>query len=506
MFVKRLCTTVLILALVACGDDAGPKSQSGQASAKPEAQDPLAPTAAENTLSEQHDVISSWTGDLDTMHKRRRIRILTVYSVGRYYMDGATEKGLVSEAARLFEDFINKRFGRKHARVNVVVVPVARNQLIPALRTGRGDIIVASLSITDERRKLVDFSIPSARPVSEILVTGPSAPSLDSIDDLSGETVRVRQSSSYRESLEALNRRLQNEGKPPVRIKFVSELLEDDDLVEMVNADLLHWAIIDDYKVSWWEDVFTNLTVRDDIVLRSGGLIAWGMRKNSPLLESAVNDFLRKNREGTLIGNILKNRYFRDFDWASNALSAKAVGRFSELEPIFRKYGDLYGIDHYMIAAQGYQESRLDQRARSSAGAIGIMQIKASTAGDRNINIKGIHEVDANIHAGVKYLAFLRDRYFSEPGISERDQILLALAAYNVGPSRMINLRNKTRKMGYDPNIWFDNVELAAARDVGREPVQYVSNIFKYHLAYMLSEEQISQRESIRERAGILGI
>ena len=131
------------------------------------------------------------------------------------------------------------------------------------------------------------------------------------------------------------------------------------------------------------------------------------------------------------------------------------------------------------------------------------MQIKASTAGDKNVNIKNIHEVDANIHAGVKYLDFLRTRYFDEPGIDPLNQTLLALAAYNVGPSRMINLRNKATKMGYDRNVWFDNVELAAAKHVGREPVQYVANIYKYYLAYLLSAEQVLQRKTARERAGI---
>ena len=115
------------------------------------------------------------------------------------------------------------------------------------------------------------------------------------------------------------------------------------------------------------------------------------------------------------------------------------------------------------------------------------MQIKPGTAADSNVNIRDIHKVEANIHAGVKYLDFLRRRYFSAPEIDELNQILLAQAAYNIGPGRMIKLRNSARTQGYDPNIWFDNVELAAAKDIGREPVQYVANIYKYYLAYRMS-------------------
>ncbi|RLA43224.1 MAG: lytic transglycosylase F [Gammaproteobacteria bacterium] len=498
---SSLLCLALILFIAACGDT-DPASGTGHGetpAAVVEQESGLQDTA----LPESHNVIQTRLGDLDTLVKSRVIRILTVYSVGRYYVDNAQAKGLVTETSQRFEDFLNNRLKRKHVRVLVVIIPVARNQLIPALLAGRGDIIQASLSITPEREEWVDFSIPASKPLSEILVTGPSAPQLDSIDDLSDQILYVRHSSSYRQSVDSMNERFQREGRAPALIETMSELLEDEDLVEMVNAGLLPWAIIDDYKLQWWKEVFTKLVARDDIVFRSGAQTAWALRKDSPQLKKAINDFLKTNREGTLIGNVLKNRYIRDFDWAANALKQEDYLRFKKLEGIFQKYGEQYGIDYLMVAAQGYQESRLDQSARSRSGAIGVMQIKASTAGDRNVNIKNIHNVDANIHAGVKYLNFLRNRYFDDPEITSRDQTLLALAAYNIGPNRMINLRDKAEKQGYDPNIWFDNVELMAAKDVGREPVQYVANIYKYYLAYLMSAEQMLQRHAAREKAGI---
>ncbi len=512
----RLLYPLILLSLFACGNDTAQQtpgeqgSPAMQASAAEEPEPPKGPSVAPAPEDEPDANLTAigqlWTGDLDELEDRRAIRVLTVHSNSRYFIDQGEERGLVKEISMRFEDFINKRLGRKTVKVNVVIIPVARNQLIPALLEGRGDLINASLSITPERQELLEFSTPISKPLSEILVTGPSADPLTSIDDLSGKTLFVRLSSSYRESVEQLNQRFLAEGKEPVTIEPVSELLEDDDLIEMVNQGLLPWAIVDDYKLQFWDEVFTKLVPRQDIVFRSGGRIAWAFRKDSPKLAAAVNNFVRKNREGTLIGNVMKNRYIRDFDWAGNALAASDFRRFEELEEIFVKYGEQYAVDYLIAAAQGYQESKLDQSARSGAGAVGIMQLLPTTAKDKNVGIADIHNEDSNIHAGIKYLDFLRTRYFSDGDIDRRNQTLLALAAYNAGPSRMINLRRKAEQQGYDPDIWFDNVELIAAKEIGRETVQYVSNIFKYYVAYRYTIDQQARRKKARERAGISAV
>lgn len=485
-------------------DTASKRAPGTNAPGETDAPASLAPSPDEEALETPRVFGEAWTGDLDVMEERRVIRMLTVYTPGRYYLESnGEEKGLVKEMASRFEDFINKELKRKTVKVNVAIIPMARGQLIPALLAGQGDIINAGLSITPERDELVDFSIPVSKPLSEVLITGPTAEPLADIEDLSGKTLYVRQSSSYRESVEALNQRLQAKGKALVHIEPVSEFLEDDDLIEMVDRGLLPWAIVDDYKPLLWKDVFANITVRDDIVFREAGRIAWVFREDSPQLAAALNKFLKQNREGTLIGNVLRNRYIRDFDWAANALDDSDYRRFLELEHLFEKHGEKYNVDYLIAAAQGYQESRLDQSARSAAGAIGIMQLLPSTARDKNVGIPDIHEADANIEAGIKYLDFLRQRYFNDPEITRVNKTLLALAAYNVGPSRMINLRNSAAKKGYDPNVWFDNVELVAAREVGREPVQYVANIYKYYLAYRFSLAQQARHAEARARAGM---
>ena len=511
--ILRLLLVLMLIAAAACGQSAAPEvagQEPGRDATRPantggEAEK-IDSSAVDWNDAEQFEAagefMQPWVGDLDGMEKRRVIRILSVYSVGSYYIDQGQEKGLTKELARLFEHFINKRVQGKQ-KIYAAIIPVARDQLIPALLAGRGDLVVANLSITPEREELIDFSIPVSKPLREILVTGPSAPGLESIDDLAGKTLYVRHSSSYRESVEQLNTRLAQAGKAPVKIRAVDESLEDVDLIEMVNTGLLPWAIIDDYKLNMWKDMFASLQPRPDIVFREGARIAWAMRPDSPQLEEAVNAFLKKNRAGTLVGNVLINRYVNDFDWADNALSTADYALFKRLAQLFEKYGETYEIDYLLAVAQGYQESRLNQSARSHTGAIGIMQMLPATAGDPNVNISDIEQTENNIHAGMKYLNFLRQRYFSDPGIDHTNRTLMALAAYNAGPARMINLRARAAKLGYDPNVWFDNVELVAARDVGREPVTYVANIVKYYTAYRHSVETLAERETARQEAGI---
>jgi len=511
---QSLLLTLLFTSLVAFGDEQATAAKKTEASTRAPEPATAAPESAAPEAADQAQppaplpqtrvaFMQPWTGDLNGMEERRVVRVLTVYGVGRFYLEDGIEQGLVAEFMSMFEDFLNERMGREHLRVHVVIVPVARDQLIPALLAGRGDLVAAGLTITESRAQQVDFTRPTSKPVREILVTGPTAPPIETVEDLAGETVHVRFSSSYRGSLEALNEELAAKNLAPVRIEPISELLEDDDLIEMVNGGLLPWAVVDDYKPQLWNSVFTSIEVRDDIVLREGDRLAWAIRPDSPQLMAAANEFLRDHSEGTLMGNILRNRYIRDFDYAAHALNKEDYQRFEDLVGLFENYGEDYGIEHLLAAAQGYQESRLDQSARSAAGAVGIMQLLPSTAADPNVGIPDITTEEPNIHAGIKYLSFLRERYFSDPDISQLNQQTLALAAYNAGPARVRSLRAKAAAEGYDPNVWFDNVEVIAAREIGRETVQYVANIYKYYLGYRLAAMQQSRRAEARDAAGI---
>ena len=331
-----------------------------------------------------------------------------------------------------------------------------------------------------------------------MLVTGPNSPEINSLADLAGKEIHVRESSSYYTSLLKLNAQLEENGLAPVKLIIAEEYLEDSDMLEMVNAGLLPMIIVDKHKAQFWVGVFEHVTVREDIAITVGGSIAWAIRKDSPTLTRILNEFVKDNKKGTLHGNMILNRYFRDNKWAKNSLGDDELSKFHEKTNFFQHYADQYSFDWLMLAALAFQESGLDHSARSGSGAVGIMQLLPSTAADPNVAIEKIEILENNIHAGTKYLRFLRDRYFSDPEIDDLNQTLLSFAAYNAGPAKIAKLRKETSESGLDSNKWFGNVEHIVAKRVGRETVQYVANIYKYYIAYTLLTQRAAERDAAK--------
>ena len=459
------------------------------------------PVAAEPALLERfHDLRA--TDDLDQMVKRRFVRALVVYNKTLYFLDRGRERGVAAEGLHAFEKHLNQEVNRKRKaklpKVHVLAVPVARDQLIPWLLEGRGDIAAANLTITPERLKQVDFADPFHENASEVLVTGADVAAPQNQDDLSGQEVCVRRSSSYYESLMRLNGVLELQGRPPVVVQVMDERLEDEDLLEMVNAGLIPRVVVDDYKARLWAEVLGNIRLTD-VVLNRGGRIAWAVRKNNPRLKALIDSFVAGHKSGTLLYNIAFKRYFGTTKWVRNATSSIELAKFEATVVLFREYGERYGFDPLLLSAQAYQESGLDQSKRSQAGAVGVMQVLPSTGAAMKVG--DINKLGPNIHAGVKYLRKLVDRYFNDPGIDVLNRTLFAFAAYNAGPTRISRLRSEAGKAGLDPNLWFNNVERIAAKRIGQETVQYVANIYKYYVAYSLSQQRKEEREKARRNA-----
>lgn len=456
-----------------------------------------APSSNSWDILQRFQLNRTWTGDLNEFRKRRLIRALVVYSRTMYFLDGARERGATYEFLKRFEDSINKKYRTGNLPIHIVFIPVNRDELLRGLLEGRGDIAAANLTITEARRKMVDFSEPIESDVKEIIVTGPAAPGISRLEDLAGQEVYVRKSSSYDEHLQSLNESFRSRGLPEIRIRPVNEDVESEDILEMVNAGLFPVTVIDDHVAEVWRQIYPGIRVRSDLVVHSAGQIAWAFRRNSPQLMSVANEFIRSNKKGTLFGNILAKKYFGDVTYIKNNTGSEDLKRYRATAGYFRKYAAQYGFDSLMMSAQGYQESGLDQTRVSHSGAIGIMQMKPSTAADRNVNIRDINRAESNIHAGIKYMRFMMDYYFRDERMDGLNKGLFAVASYNAGPNRVAGLRKKAQNMGLNPNVWFRNVEVVAAREIGRETVQYVSNVFKYYLAY----KTLEAKEIVRSEA-----
>ncbi|MBC2717476.1 MAG: transporter substrate-binding domain-containing protein [Desulfobacteraceae bacterium] len=476
---------------------------------KPEAADPLTQSDANmffphvnNPFAEKNLawLNEQWIGDFEAMSQKNVIRALVPYSKTFYFLDGIDQRGLSYEMLKAFEKFINKDLKRNIIQVKIVIIPTKRDRLIPDLINGLGDIAVGNLTITPERQKRVDFSNPGLSGVEEILVTGPGMPAVKTLEGLSGKPVYVRESSSYHESLKRINAQFKKKKLNPITIEKLDELLEDEDILEMMNAGIIPMTVIDSHKANCWTDIFKDLSFCHQIKLRENGQIAWAVRKNSPQLRKKINAFGKTHKKGTLMGNILFNRYLGTCKWVSNPMEKDAFHRFEESVSLFKKYSEKYNFDWLMIAALAYQESRINQNMKSPSGAVGVMQILPATAADHNVNITDIHTMEGNIHAGIKYLAFLRDRYFEKEPMDELNQMFFTLASYNAGPAKIAKLRRQAVGMNLDPDIWFDNVEIVTAKHIGRETVQYVSNIYKYYIAYRMIVDADKHKKEIKKQ------
>ena len=224
------------------------------------------------------------------------------------------------------------------------------------------------------------------------------------------------------------------------------------------------------------------------------------VKRNTPQLKAALNDFIKSHRLGTVYGNTILHRYLQQTKWVEDATSREDLKRFNEMVTLFQKYGNQYDYPYLMLAAQAYQESRLNQRLRSRAGAVGVMQIKPSTAAHSPINIHDVYKLDRNIEAGAKFMRFIETQYF-ESGLADLvTESLFATASYNAGPEKIQALRKKAAGHGYNPNLWFNNVEIIASVEIGRQTVDYVRNIYTYYLTYKMVIARQAKSTEVKEK------
>ena len=441
-----------------------------------------------------------WKGDFDKMVERRMVRVVVPYSRTLYFNDKGRERGVTADHVRDFEQFINRKYAKTLGKrpITVYMIPTTRDELLEDVANGEGDIAAGNLTVTDERRRIVDFFAPeSQRPASEVVLTGPKSPAIDSADDLAGKTVHVRKASSYHESLVALNERFRKEGKPAVKLHLVPDALEDEDMMEMLNLGLFGAIVVDDWKARIWAQVLPKVKVNDGAVVRTGARVGWAFRKGSPRMHAILEEFHEKVVKKGNLQQLRMAQYGKRVKQLKDPTGSAEYKRFESTIALFRKYGDKYHFDALMLAAQGYQESTLDQNARSHVGAIGIMQLMPATGAE--LKVGDIRLAEPNIHGGAKYMDQLMTRYFPDAKFDDANRSLFAFAAYNAGPGRIAAMRREAAKRKLNPDKWFNNVELVTAEKVGIETTTYVRNIFKYYTAYKLMLEVAEEQRRARE-------
>jgi len=432
-------------------------------------------------------ILKSWTGDLDGIKERQVVRMLTTYSPTNYYIKRGVPTGMVVDAAREFEKQLNKNNTGRH--INVVVMAAPEEQLFNWLKNGHGDIIASNITITEERADEFSFSQAFISNVNEQVVLSPNINAdIKNLNDLAAADIEimVRPNSSYSEHLKRINRARQAAGRKLLKYQLADNALHGEDILELVSNGVVDATIMDNHLLDLWRKVFTNLKIPEDLAIHRGGQKSWVVRQNNPQLLAFINNFVPSIQKGSRLGNIVINRYLKSRARAKKALEGLSAQHLKKTIASLQRHAETYKFDWLLLAAQGFQESRLDQGARSNQGAVGIMQVLPTTAKEPYINIDNIYTLDGNIEAGTKYNRWLIDTYFSDTDISIDDRILFGLASYNAGPGNLKKARRLAKKMHLDPNLWFNNVELAMEKHISQEPVIYVRNIYKYYAAYSL--------------------
>ncbi len=460
----------------------------------PPAEDPSTPITpfreGENGIALQ---LQPQLGDLSAIRERGVLRVLVTYNSTSFFIRDGELHGLVPTLMQAFRRRVNAARPRGSVPLRLIYVPMPLHRIIPALEAGYGDVAAARLTVTPKRALRVDFSEPYIKDVAQVLVTRKDVPPLTDPLEVSGMRIHVVRGSNKVGMLEDLNETLRERGLPGVGIVEADDSLVQEDLLEMTHAGLIDATVCDSFVARLWRKQFSELHVHGQAPLRTGGRIAFAVRPGSPELLGALNAYVRDTRSKVAeTARYVISRGYRGVDWLVDPLEQSRRDRLAAVRTYFKSYAQQYEQDWLMLVAQGFAESGLNQSARSRSGAIGIMQIKPSTA--KQVGVIHIDKAPGNIHAGVRYMDYLRETYFDDPALDAREQALFSLAAYNAGPNRIKRLRAIAPQMNVDPNRWFGNMEYVVMRKVGLEPVRYVAKVNKYYLAYLASRRVIDER------------
>ncbi|RFA29274.1 lytic transglycosylase F [Alkalilimnicola ehrlichii] len=425
--------------------------------------------------------VRAHTDDLAGIKERKVLRVITRNNAATYYLYRGELVGFEYELARRLAEQLGVRLQ--------MVVADDHESMIPMLLEGEGDLVAAFMTRTDARAEQVAFSRPYHY-ATETVVGRADEPDMVDVEALAGRTLHVRRTSSYWDTAKAL----QEQGID-LALEAVPSDMETEEIMARVAEGSYDLTIADSHilqsELTWRDDLKGLLTLGEPI---SHG---WAMRPDNPELLAAVNAFWNREYRG-LHYNILYRRYFEDQSRIQQQRAGRVDladgSRLSPWDDLVRAYAERYGFDWRLIMAQMYQESRFDPDAVSWVGARGLMQVMPRTGAE--LGLQPLDDPEVSIHAGVKYMDWLRYRFPERLPVEE--QMWFSLAAYNAGVGHVRDARRLADQKGWDPDQWFGNVEeamLLLARPEyyrqarfgyvrGQEPVNYVRNIRDRYRAY----------------------
>ena len=425
----------------------------------------------------------TWTDDLDAVIARGVIRVLVPCSKMYSLTDRHSRNGFSDALVGAFVAEVNKELGRP--ALKAVFVPVAEKDLIPALVQGRGDIVAEEVPIAPGKPAGVEFTVPLRRNTTQVLVCGPAAPEISSLENLSARKVLLQPGSLQARHLTRINVRLAAKGLPPALLLPAPEGFNPEDILEMVNAGMAPCTLTDSVTAALWRRILPKLVVHPLPALRDVGKTAWLVRAHNPLLKARVNLFLSGAADLTAKPDPELERGLKSLVYVINPFTPEHSRSISRFEPAFRNAAAEFRLDPRLLLAQGFLESRLNPKAKGAGGPTGIMQILPATARKLGVGDQSLPE--NNIRAGAKYLRQLMDKAGAGSDTDTENIMLFALAAYNAGPERIRVLRSQAKQRGLDPDRWFDNVEIVAAEQISRAHVQHVGNVYKYYQAFRMN-------------------
>lgn len=420
--------------------------------------------------------------DLAAIRASGQLRVLVNQSRHSSGVVRGESIGVEYQRLRAFEQYLN-RTAHDGREVRLRLIPLPKDELLPALLRGEGDLIAPGELLPVRRGMAVRASAPIQRDVPLVVVSRQGNRRYQRLDQLAGLGLALPAGSAAREAMERLNRGF----KKPIVADWQDPSLAVEDVLEMVQAGMLPMTAVEQPIAERWAKVLPKLRIDRHLVLARKGDMSWYVHRAANVLRAGIDQFLRDYRVPAGQDAVFERVYRRLYK-VRQPLGRTERQRLEKVRPALMQHAKAQSLDWLLLAALALKESTLNPNARGAGGARGLLQITPAAARSVGVGVGDAASLDGNVQAGAKYLAMLRKRYFASAQLNERERMAFVLAAYNLGPQRVQGLRAEARRRGLDPNRWFFQVERVAAEESGMGVVSYVSSINKYHLA--LSRER----------------